>query len=435
MHTQEEIDLLKECGPGTPVGNLLRRYWTPALLSAEIPDADSIPVKVRLLHEDLVAFRDSKGQVGLIAENCPHRGASLYYGRNEDAGLRCIYHGWKFGVNGQCVDMPSEQRSFADQIRVTSYPTHESGGIVWTYMGSPETMTPFRDFGTEDMPVEYQNADKLFIDCNWVQSLDGDLDAAHVSYLHSYFGMADIEDDGTDTPGAYPSADMTQRLWWYDKAPRLEVEDDWFGYRYAAIRNTPNGNQSVRQYSYVIPYTSILSGKPYSTRQIMIVPRDDTHCTRFQFETQYVPAGTAYGNDRRSKTPLTAIKPAANGVIPRVNTRENEYNYDREFQRATGYTGLRDSRSQDVLVTETMGPVFNRALEHWGTTDVALVRMHMILIEAARDLANGKEPPAVGADLDYRSIRGVEKILSPGEDWRPLGTPEDVGLQDFLASN
>ena len=147
-------------------------------------------------------------------------------------------------MNGQCVDMPSEQRSFADQIKVTSYPTHESGGIVWTYMGPPETMTPFRDFGTEDMPAENQYADKLFIDCNWVQSLDGDLDAAHVSYLHSYFGMADIEDDGTDTPGAYPSADMTQRLWWYDKAPRLEVDDEWHGYRYAAIRNTPNGNQS-----------------------------------------------------------------------------------------------------------------------------------------------------------------------------------------------
>ena len=431
MHTQEENEILTRSGPGTPVGNLLRRYWTPALLSAEIPDADSVPVKVKLMSEDLVAFRDSKGKVGLVAENCPHRGASLYYGRNEEEGLRCIYHGWKFDVDGNCVDMPSEQRSFADQIQVTSYPTHESGGIVWTYMGPAETMTPFRDFGTEDIPAEAQNADKLFIDCNWVQSLDGDLDAAHVSYLHSYFGMADIEDDGTDEPGAYPSADMTQRLWWFDKAPRLEVHDEWFGYRYAAIRNTPNGNVAVRQYSYVVPYTSILSGKPYSTRQIMIVPRDDTHCTRFQFETQVAPSTGV--SDRRTSTPLTAIKPAANGVIPRVNNQENEYNYDREFQRATGYTGLRDSRSQDVLVTETMGSNF-RSLEHWGTTDVALVRMHMILIEAARDLAAGKEPPAVG-DLDYRSIRGVEKVLEPGEDWKTLGTSEDAKLQGLLASS
>src|ERR1700728_927284 len=190
MLSQEENDLLTKVGPNTMMGDLLRRYWTPACLSSELPEPET-SLRVRLLGEDLVAFRNTEGEVGLIAEHCPHRGASLYYGRNEESGLRCVYHGWKFDVNGQCVDMPSEQRSFADQIRVTSYPTHESGGIVWTYMGSPETMTPFRDFGTEDMPVEYQNADKLFIDCNWVQSLDGDLDAAHVSYLHSYFGMAD----------------------------------------------------------------------------------------------------------------------------------------------------------------------------------------------------------------------------------------------------
>src|SRR5579875_3398019 len=144
MHTAEENEILTNPNPGTPVGNLLRRYWTPACLSLELPEPETT-VRVRLLGEDLVAFRQTDGSVGLIEEHCPHRGASLYYGRNEENGLRCVYHGWKFDASGQCVDMPSERRSFADQIRAQAYPTHESGGIVWTSPGPAETMTPSRD--------------------------------------------------------------------------------------------------------------------------------------------------------------------------------------------------------------------------------------------------------------------------------------------------
>src|ERR1700684_592396 len=218
----EENEILTRVGPGTLMGNLLRRYWTPACLSSEL-ESDGSPLQVRLLGEDLVAYRDSDGKVGLVDENCPHRGASLFYGRNEESGLRCVYHGWKFDTTGQCGDMPTERRSFADQIKVTAYPTHESGGIVWTYMGPAETMTPFRDFGTEDLPAENTQVDKLFIDCNWVQSLDGDLDGAHTSYLHSYFAMADIPDDGTDVPG-YPSGYMSMKFWRHDPRALIEVD-------------------------------------------------------------------------------------------------------------------------------------------------------------------------------------------------------------------
>src|SRR5579875_1916272 len=167
--TREENELLCQVGPGTLMGNLLRRYWTPACLSSELAKPRT-NLRVRLLGEDLVAFRDADGQVGLIDEHCPHRGASLYYGRNEaECGLRCVYHGWKFDRSGQCTDMPSEARSFAASIKTTAYPTHESGGIVWTYMGPPETMTPFRDFGTERLPAEFQSASKLYTSCNWIQ--------------------------------------------------------------------------------------------------------------------------------------------------------------------------------------------------------------------------------------------------------------------------
>ena len=151
MLTKEDNEILTRVGPGTPMGNLLRRYWTPALLSSEVPEPDSPPLRVRLLSENLVAFRDTNGNVGLVAENCPHRGASLFFGRNEEAGLRCVYHGWKFDTNGDCLDMPSEpaESVFKSKVHAVAYPTHESGGIVWAYMGPKDEMQPFRDLGSD----------------------------------------------------------------------------------------------------------------------------------------------------------------------------------------------------------------------------------------------------------------------------------------------
>jgi len=438
MHTAEENELLTATGPGTFMGDLFRRYWLPACLSTEIPEPDSPPARVLLLNEALVAFRDTNGQIGLVAENCPHRGTSLYYGRNEEAGLRCVYHGWKYNVAGQCVDMPSERRSFAEQIKVTAYPTHESGGIVWTYMGPPETMTPFRDFGTDTLPEENFNASKELHNCNWLQSFDGDLDGAHVSWLHSYQAMGDIPDDGSDAPGAYPSPLMTHRLWWYDRHPILEVEDDWFGFRYAALRDTPNGNTHVRTYAYVMPSTSILSGTPLNTRQIMIVPRDETSNYRYTFETQVIhnpmhlgggPSTTSwsdypYSMPRRGEH--TSGLPA--GVVEHPGEPADNYGLDREAQRHISMTGISDFRGHDRMATTSMGAIYDRTKEHWGTTDIALIRMHTVLLQAAQQVADGNQPPAVG-DCDFRSIRAVEKVLTPGEDWRVLGTDVDPAVQ------
>ncbi|MBV8085200.1 MAG: Rieske 2Fe-2S domain-containing protein, partial [Chloroflexi bacterium] len=203
MLSQEDNEVLTRVGPGTMMGNLLRRYWTPALLSSELPGPDSDPIRVRLYGEDLIAFRDTNGQVGLIQNNCPHRGASLFFGRNEEAGLRCVYHGWKFDVTGQCVDMPNEpaESNFKNKVKATAYPCHESGGLVWTYMGPKESMTPFRDFGSDSMPKEQWRVGKQLSTCNWVQSMEGNLDSSHISYLHQYFAIKDIPDDGTDRPG------------------------------------------------------------------------------------------------------------------------------------------------------------------------------------------------------------------------------------------
>ena len=243
------------------MGELLRRYWTPACLTAEIPEPGSAPVRVRLLGENLVAFRDTRGRVGLVQENCPHRGASLYFGRNEDASIRCVYHGWAFDVDGKCVDMPSEPAPFCEKVRMRAYPVHESGGIVWTYMGPRETMTPFRDFGTDGHDASEFIAAKQHSTCNWVQAMEGNLDTSHISHLHQFDGIDDIPDDGSDKPG-YPSNAMSWKFWRHDRAPRLEVDDTWYGYRYAGIRTTPNGNTHVRVTAYALPYSTMVASHP-----------------------------------------------------------------------------------------------------------------------------------------------------------------------------
>ena len=426
MLAQEENELLTRVGPGTLMGDLLRRYWTPALLSAEVPEAGGPPVRVRLLGEALVAFRDTSGAVGLLQEHCPHRGASLFYGRNEDCSLRCVYHGWAFDRDGRCSDMPSEPRPFAERITARAYPTHESGGIVWTYMGPKDTMTPFRDFGTESLAPGEASATKLLTTCNWVQAMEGNLDTAHISHLHQFDAVDDIPDDGSDRPG-YPSNPQSWRYWRHDRAPRLEVEETWYGYKYAGIRRTPNGHTHVRVTAYVVPYGTLVATVPVTWRQGLFVPRDDETCWRYGLVT--APA-TSVNPDGLGGANLFSVAPftssftrSRDGAIERTHTAENDYQIDREMQRKGSFSGVSDFVSQDLMVTESMGAIYDRSEEHLGTTDVSIIRMRTILLNAARAVAEGKEPPALHGD--FASIRGAEKILEPGEDWRVLGTGDD----------
>jgi phenylpropionate dioxygenase-like ring-hydroxylating dioxygenase large terminal subunit len=428
----EDNEILTRVGPGTPMGNLLRRYWMPACLSEEIPEPDGAPVRVRLLGEDLVAFRDTDGKIGLIEEQCPHRGASLFYGRNEECGLRCTYHGWKFDVTGQCTDQRSELNSFAHKIKITSYPVHESGGIVWTYMGPAETMTPFRDFGTDSLPTSQAEANKELIYCNWVQSMDGDLDTAHISNLHQFDAIDDVPDDGTDKPG-YPSGYMSMKLWRHDPRALIEVDDAWHGFRYAGIRTTPNGHKHARITAWIFPAISMIATIPFNTRQIFVVPADDHTTHRYNYSVGSLSNPRGLGGVpffSFEKYPFEMMP--RNGVVDRRYTRENDYQIDRVAQKGTSYSGIRDFRSQDAMATETAGPVYDRTREHLGSTDVAVIRMHRMLLRAAKALMSGEEPPALAGSGDFRSIRGAEKILAEGEDWRVLGTDDDPIVQEAL---
>jgi phenylpropionate dioxygenase-like ring-hydroxylating dioxygenase large terminal subunit len=425
----EENEILTRVGPGTLMGELLRRYWTPACLSAEIPSPGGPQVRVRLLGENLVAFRDTNGRVGLLQENCPHRGASLYFGRNEEgAALRCVYHGWAFDVDGKCVDMPSEPAPFCDKVRIRSYPVHESGGIAWTYMGPRDTMTPFRDFGTEGHDQDFR-ATKQLTTCNWVQAMEGNLDTSHISHLHQFEGIDDIPDDGSDKPG-YPSNAMSWKFWRHDRAPRLEVDETWFGYRYAGIRTTPNGNTHVRVTAYALPYATMVASIPFTSAQGLFIPVDDENCYRYMLmpRERKNPQNLG-GANLFSVAPFsTPISGTTDGIVPRLYTMDNDYQLSHEARRNGNFSGVADFVSQDFMVTESMGPIYDRSQEQLGSTDRAITRMRHILLSAARGLAEGKEPPALTGD--FTAIRGAEKILEPDEDWRLLGTGADPVVQE-----
>jgi nitrite reductase/ring-hydroxylating ferredoxin subunit len=393
---------------------------------------------VRLLGEDLIAFRETTGKVGLVANACPHRGASLFFGRNEEEGLRCVYHGWKFDTTGACVDMPSEpaESNFKTKVRVLAYPTHESGGIVWTYMGPAEKMQAFRNFGSDDVPRDKWFAVKNIGYSNWVQRMEGNLDTSHISYLHQYRGALDHPDDGTDVAGGYPSFDTSIKIWAYDGSPRLEVEEQWYGYKYAGIRNTPNGNTHVRVTAWAIPYSSVVANIPFISGGGLAVPIDDEKCyfyfwTKAQTEADVLAARLSgiEGKTLFDNTPYTNRRGQGNRfrsfLQPREFTPENDYQVDRDYATTPFYSGIRDFGSQDLMVTESPGKIWDRSREHLGTTDKSIITMRRILLKAAKDLANGIEPPAVDPSLPYKEIRGAEKILAPGEDWRVLGTPAD----------
>jgi phenylpropionate dioxygenase-like ring-hydroxylating dioxygenase large terminal subunit len=440
MLSAEDNEVLTRVGPGTPMGNLLRRYWIPACLSSEIPEPDGPPARVRLLGEDLVAFRDTEGSIGLIEEQCPHRGASLFYGRNEECGLRCTYHGWKFDVTGQCVDQRSELHPFSQKIKIASYPVHESGGIVWTYMGPAETMTPFRNFGTDDLSGEEISVMRETVYCNWVQSMDGDVDTAHISNLHQFDAIDDVPDDGSDKPG-YPSGYMSMRFWRHDPRSLIEVDDTWHGFRYAGIRVTPNGHKHARISAWTFPGATIIAAIPFSTRLIFVVPVDDVTTYRYNLTTQppQNPRGLGgppfYTYEKYPFEMMGTTLGGRTGDMPRNYTRANDYGIDRVAQKGISYSGIPDFRSQDNMSTETAGPVYDRTREHLGSTDVAVIRMHRLLLRAARALADQDEaPPALAGSGDFRSIRGAEKILADGEDWQVLGTDDDPIVAEALAA-
>jgi phthalate 4,5-dioxygenase oxygenase subunit len=399
-------------GRGTPMGDLQRRYWIPCALSRELPEPDGAPIRVRLLGEDLVAFRDSDGQVGLVDAFCPHRRAPLFFGRNEHHGLRCAYHGWKFDRDGRCVDMPSEPPGsmFASKVTITTYPTWEGGGLVWTYMGPPEHRPPVPEYEFTRAPQTHRYVSKTFEECNWLQALEGGLDTSHSSFAHNN----DIHD----------AAHLRSQ----DTAPRLEVYRTDYGYTYAGIR-TLGDKSYVRAYHYVMPaqqmrgrVTSRKAGHVEEHPTInghLWVPIDDTTCWVYNWMYSYTPElplseeyavalETQYGRGPDDLIP---------GTFKLKRNLRNDYLIDRQVQKTKSFTGIEGVNTQDMALQEGMGPIVDRSQEHLGTSDRAIIVMRQLLMEAMSDLEAGA--PVRGVDpATYSRVRAVDLIIPPVLDWR-----------------
>ena len=246
MLTREDNELVTRTGPGTPMGDVLRRYWIPAFLARELPEPDCPPVRVRLLGERLVGFRDSQGRIGLVDEFCPHRRASLWFGRNEQSGLRCVYHGWKFDIDGNCVDQMNEPEQFCHKIHLTAYPTTEIGGVIWAYMGPRERIPAPPAFEWTQVSETHRHVSKVWEECNWLQALEGGIDTSHAPILHRAITP------NTSRPGIPMQGPFVR-----GKAPILEVDVTDYGYRYVGIRPLDEDKTYVRSYHFVMPFTQI----------------------------------------------------------------------------------------------------------------------------------------------------------------------------------
>jgi nitrite reductase/ring-hydroxylating ferredoxin subunit len=407
-----ENERISGVGPGTPMGELQRRYWIPCALSSDLPENDGAPVRVRLLGEDLVAFRDTAGTIGLVDAFCPHRRAPMFFGRNEECGLRCVYHGWKFDANGACVDMPSEPPDslFKTKVSIASYPTWEGGGLVWTYMGPAEHQPPVPDYELTRAPATHRQVSKTFEDCNWLQALEGGLDTSHSSFAHNN----DIHDKGL--------------LRSQDTAPRIEVYKTPYGYTYAGIRALKDRDY-VRAYHYVMPAQQ-MRGRVMSRKGGRIdptptinghiwVPIDDATCWVYNWMYSYtpeIPITEEYAIELE-----TQFGRGPDDVIPGTfklkANRSNDYFIDRDVQRTKTFTGITGVNTQDMALQEGMGPVVDRSREHLGTSDRAIIAMRQLLLEAMDDREAGK--PIRGTDpATYSRVRAVDLVIDRVPDWR-----------------
>ena len=419
MLTQEENELLCRIGPKAPMGRMLRRYWIPAALSGELM-AGGAPRRTRLLGEDFVAFRGHDGVVGVLDELCPHRGASLVLARNEECGLRCIYHGWKIDASGRVLEMPAEpeELGFADRVRANAYPVYEAGGIVWTYLGPPGTEPPQMHFDWMSLPAEHRMIQKAREECNWAQCLEGVIDSAHSGFLHSNVIKA-VPGENSIIPEDQGNTQRPSD----DRAPRIEAENTAYGFQYAAIRRPlidPESRDYVRVTLFVAPFISLFPGPLGWTSMQIFVPIDDEH-TMFHFiQTRHDKAIDELTRSRRAKRSGMEL-----GVdldphdYRKIRSRANNWMQDRVEMETGSFTGIHGVNNEDIAVQESMGPIYDRAKEHLGTSDVAVIRMRRIMLDGVRAFVeHGAPPVGLAEPVAYETLHAGERMVPHGERWQ-----------------
>jgi phenylpropionate dioxygenase-like ring-hydroxylating dioxygenase large terminal subunit len=413
MLSAQDNDILTRVGRGTPMGELMRRFWIPALLAEEVAVPDGKPVRVRLLGENLVAFRDTAGNIGLLDEHCPHRRSSLALGLNEDGGLRCIYHGYKFTTAGTCVDAPTEpaESGVLAKMRARSYPVREAGSMIWTYMGPADQQPAFPEFEWLNMPKTHSVPFKIMGECNYAQMVEGTVDSAHAGVLHKR------------KPWGAPATFDFER----DLAPRIEIEQTIYGMRYAGLRKMPDGQTLARVTQVIFPFMTLIpptkSNDVRANRLLAncFVPRDDTSTWHFQWffdHTQPIDVGFRINEGGHW----------IDADYRKLRNKDNWYLQDREAMKNEFLSGISGIATQDHAVGETQGDILDRTQEHLGNSDLAVVTWRRQMIRLARAFAEqGEVPPMLRANIRWNSLRAESLLYAEGRSWK-----EELPLDDSM---
>ena len=410
MLSHKDNEYMSRVGEGTAMGTYVRRFWTPLMLASDLEEPGGTPQEVRLFGENLVAFRDSDGRVGVLQALCPHRQAPLVYARNEDCGLRCIYHGWKFDVNGTCLDMPNEapESVFKDRVQADAYPTCEAAGVIWVYLGPRDLQPEVPDMEWMRVPDSYRNVHRFHLEGNWVQAMEGDVDSSHIGFLHK--NLRDLRDPA--------KAERENRYQALDKAPKWVIQPTDYGMMIAARRNAEEDTYYWRINQVMLPYyTSVAAPIDGSSGLLhMWVPMDDSHTYVWtvMWRTQRPMTERERSDMTEGPTPHVATYDPVSGGLR--GNHQNRFFQDRLEMRSETFSGIFGIREQDAAMTVGMGPIVDRSKEHLGAADSAVIALRRILIKAARDLESGEEPYAPYHGDAYRR-RAWSAVLPRNDDF------------------
>ncbi len=413
MLSAEKNEILTRTGPDTPMGRLMRRFWIPAMTTAELPAADEPPVRLRLLGEALVVFRDSRGRVAVFDEHCPHRGASLFFGRVEQEGIRCVYHGWKFDVDGHCLDMPTEAADspMRCKLRARSHAAREAGGVLWVFLGGDaHAAPPLPGFEWLGLPASHVHVSRWEQECNYAQAMEGEVDSAHVGFLHRRIDRTDGDDRA-----------LTGRYFQDDTAPLWKVVPTPGGFMACNGRRVDGGQRYWRLNQFLLPFYTMIPPHPDDARLVrMWVPMSDERC--------WVLCATFRPDRPLGEQELNAWRNGENShrrVVPgttRPTERlDNDYLIDRQAQKTVSFTGIPGIRAQDAMVAETAGPIADRTREHLGSSDRAVVALRNTLISAATALSSRGEAPLAPTSPQLYAVRATQTVLPEHID--PVDSP------------
>ena len=409
MLKKEQNELLTQTGPGTPMGRLFRSYWLPALLAEELPHNECAPVRVKLLSERLLAWRDTQGRYALTDEFCAHRGVSLWFGRNEENGLRCPYHGWKYDHTGQCIDVPSEpaESGFCQKIKLASYPLIERGGVLWAYLGPSESQPPLPEWEFATVPADRSFMSKRSQESNWLQAMEGGIDSSHVSFLHS---------GSLNTDPLFKGAKGNEYNL-NDRKPVFEVVESDGGLYIGARRNAEEGHYYWRITPWVMPcFTMVPPRGDHPIHGHFWVPIDDENNWAWSFD--YHPVRALSHEERSAMEAGKGIHVAVDANYRPLQNKDNDYLMDRASQRAgITYSGIEGIGMQDASLQESMGPICDRTKENLVSTDNGIIMARHRLMKAAKALRDkGAPPPAI--DPASQRVRSAAVVLPAGIAFR-----------------